>query len=183
MRVITGTARGRKLKTPAGRDVRPTTDMVKEAIFSILQNDLPGSRVLDVFAGSGQLGIEALSRGAKSAVFLDENREAVACIKENLQHTGLFAQGSVAFMDSIGFLKRGGQEFDIILLDPPYKKGILEEALPLALNVLAPKGVAVCETSKQEVLPEGNEHFKIYREYRYGQIKLTVYRDVRQETE
>lgn len=179
MRVITGTARGRKLKTPVGKDVRPTTDMVKEAIFSILHNDLPESRVLDLFAGSGQLGIEALSRGAKSATFIDENRESIACIKENLQHTGLFEQSSVALMDALSFLKRGGKEFDIIFLDPPYKKGILEEALPLALNILAPKGVAVCETDKNEVLPTGNEIFQIHKEYRYGKIKLTVYRDTR----
>ena len=178
MRVITGTARGRKLVTPPGKDVRPTTDMVKEAVFSILQNDVPGSRVLDLFAGSGQLGIEALSRGAISATFIDDSRESIACIKENLKTTGFSAQSSVAMMDSIGFLRRGGQKFDIILLDPPYKKGILDEALPLALEMLEPNGVAVCETDVREVLPEGNESFKIYREYRYGKIKLTVYRAV-----
>ncbi len=179
MRVITGTARGRKLVTPQGKEVRPTTDMVKEAIFSILTNDVPGSKVLDLFAGSGQLGIEAVSRGAVSAVFVDEKRESINCIKENLKNTGLSPQCSIVMTDSIGYLRRESQKFNIIILDPPYKQGIIDEVLPLALEHLEPNGVVVCETDVKEVLPEGNEDFKIFREYKYGKIKLTVYRDTR----
>ena len=131
MRVITGAARGRKLKTLEGDEIiRPTTDRVKEAMFSIVQFDIQGARVLDLFAGSGQLGIEALSRGAQSAVFVDNNKEAFETVKENLKTTGLYKDATVLNTDSISYIKNSKLKFDLIIIDPPYKKGICAEVLP-----------------------------------------------------
>ena len=113
MRVITGSARGRRLKTPDNYDIRPTTDNVKEAVFNILQFDVEGRKVLDLFAGTGQLGIEALSRGAASAVFIDHDRAAVQIVKDNLKTCGL--SGTVICGDALSFLKSGGR-FDFVLL-------------------------------------------------------------------
>ena len=118
MRVITGKARGVQLKTPEGDLTRPTADRVKEALFSIIQFDLPGARVLDLFGGTGQLGIEALSRGAKSAVFTDAREDACKLIRENLRRTKLEGQATVIRSDYLVYLKRCREKFDIILLDP-----------------------------------------------------------------
>ena len=120
MRVISGKARGVNLKTPTGMATRPTADRVKEAVFSIIQFDLPGASVLDLFGGTGQLGIEALSRGAKDAVFVDERDDACKLIKENLRRTKLEQQGQVIRSDYNAFLKSTSRKFDIIFLDPPY---------------------------------------------------------------
>ena len=120
MRVITGTARGRRLKTPENYDIRPTTDNVKESLFNIIQFDIEGRRVLDLFAGTGQLGIEALSRGAKSCVFVDESREAVRIVKENLKTCALSAP--VLQADALSYLRRG-ERFDLILWTRPTTRG------------------------------------------------------------
>lgn len=176
MRVITGSARGRKLAAPAGKDVRPTSDMAKGAMFNILQNEMEGSLVLDLFSGTGQLGIEALSRGAKQAVFVDLSRESIDVIKGNLQHTKLYPQAKVVHMDSLAFLKATSDQFDIALLDPPYGKQLVDQALPLLDKKMSPHGVILCETERKEELPRETEHFCIYREYNHGKAKLTVYR-------
>lgn len=176
MRVITGSARGRKLLSPTSSDIRPTSDMVKEAIFSILQNELEGAMVLDLFAGSGQLGIEALSRGARFAVFVDSSREAQEVIRNNLQTTRLAEQGRVAAMEYQAFLAGSKDTFDIALLDPPYQQGILDKALPLLIPRMSESGVIVCETDNKELLPQRVESFVRRREYRYGRKKLTLYR-------
>lgn len=176
MRVITGIARGMKLRTLEGTDVRPTTDQVKESIFSIIQFEVENARVLDLFAGCGQLGIEALSRGAHSVTFVDNSRSSVAVVKENLEHTKLAKNTIVKNEDSIGFLQMTRDTFDIAFLDPPYGKGLIEEALPLLAEKMSDSGVIVCETAANEQLPETAGKFSIYREYKYGKIKLTVYR-------
>lgn len=176
MRVITGSARGRRLNTLEGLDVRPTTDQVKEAMFSIIQFEVEGAMVLDLFAGSGQLGIEALSRGARFAVFVDQSRKAQEVIRENLQHTGLAKQSRVAAMDAIAFLQSTKETFDIALLDPPYRTDLIEKALPLLAEHMSPGGVILCETAKEETLPEEAGAFRKKKEYRYGKIKLTAYR-------
>ena len=116
MRVITGSARGRVLRTLEGEDVRPTTDRVKEAIFSIIQFEIEGRQVLDLFAGSGQLGIEALSRGAAYATFTDMNKDAVNIVKQNLLSTGLHRNSAVLQTDAITFLKNSKKKFDIIFI-------------------------------------------------------------------
>ena len=123
MRVITGSARGRKLKTLEGVDVRPTTDRVKEAVFSIVQFDVQGAAVLDLFAGSGQMGIEALSRGAKLAVFVDSSKRSLEVVRDNLKTTGLAPSSRVVTMDYKSFLAGTRDQFDIAFLDPPYHQG------------------------------------------------------------
>ncbi len=176
MRVITGTARGRKLAALEGVEVRPTTDMVKEAMFSILQFEIEGAVVLDLFAGSGQLGIEALSRGARLCVFVDCSRESQNITRQNLQHTGLAAASRVAAMDYAAFLRSTKEVFDIALLDPPYDKGLLPEALPLVAERMSPGGAILCESRVKEPLPEKVGAFCRKKSYRYGKIMLTLYR-------
>jgi len=176
MRVITGSARGRKLLAPDGMKVRPTSEMAKEAIFSILHFEVEQAFVLDLFAGSGQLGIEALSRGARFCVFVDQLRESQEVVRQNLQSTGLAANARVAAMDSLAFLSTTNDRFDIALLDPPYEQGLIERALPLLVPKMTEGGIIVCETAKNETLPEQVEDYKQYREYRYGKIKITTYR-------
>ncbi len=177
MRVITGSARGRKLKTLSGEDVRPTTDRVKEALFSIIQFELEGRRVLDLFAGSGQLGIEALSRGAASAVFVDAARASVQVVRENLEAVKLAQSAQVFQMDSLAFLAGSCGPFDLVFLDPPYGAGLLQKALPLAARRMAPGGVMICEAPLQEELPEQAEEYRLARRYPYGKISLAVYRE------
>lgn len=177
MRVITGLARGRKLATPEGMDVRPTTDKVKESIFNIIQFDLPGSRVLDLFAGSGQLGIEALSRGAAYCTFVDSSAYSLSFVNQNLEHTGLLNHGAtVKNEDSLGFLQRTKDTFDVVFLDPPYRKQIINQVLPLLEPHMSDHGVIVAETAKEEELPTECGSYALYREYNYGKIKLSLYR-------
>ena len=136
MRVIAGSARRLELKTPPGLDTRPTTDRIKETLFNILQPDLYGCRFLDLFAGSGQIGIEALSRGAAYAVFVDKDRTAVGCIRDNLMHTHLADQAEVVQTDAVSAIARmqGRQApFDMVFMDPPYRQG-LELPVLLALT-------------------------------------------------
>ena len=175
LRVITGTARGTRLAAPEGVDTRPTTDKVKEAIFSAIQFELEGVRFLDLFAGSGQMGIEALSRGAKSCVFVDSSRAAVRVIAENLQKTGLSAQASLLCTDAGQYLTRQTEKFDFIFLDPPYHQGIPQRLFGLLEPMLAKGGVVILETASDETPPEAPEFLHLYRQYRYGHILITIY--------
>ena len=177
MRVITGSARGRRLRTLEGESVRPTTDKVKEAMFSIIQFDIEGSCVLDMFCGCGQLGIEALSRGAKSAVFADISRSSITVTEENLENTGFRNCSKTVLGNSLEYLDRTSEVFDIAFLDPPYKAGIMEDAIDRVRLHMADDGIIVCETAAEEVLPEDIEGFTSKR-YKYGKIALTVYRKV-----
>ncbi len=186
MRVITGTARGRRLKELEGMETRPTTDRVKEGMFSILQFDIEGRRVLDLFAGTGQLGIECLSRGAASAVFVDRRADAVRLIRENLEATGLSAGARVVPGDSMAYLQSLQERFDLIFLDPPYDTGLLERALEhiMRFDILAPHGIIVAEHPAGRVLPAALPPYRLRRTYRYGRIGLSVYRrDANQNSE
>ncbi len=176
MRVITGTARGRRLKTLEGNDVRPTTDRVKEAVFSIIQFEVQSAKVLDLFAGSGQMGVEALSRGARLAVFVDHSKQSLEVVRENLKSTGLTAGSRVVTMDYKSFLLGCRDRFDIAFLDPPYRQGLLQEALPLVAACMEPGGVILCEHQKGEELPETVVDFKLQKQYNYGKITVTAYR-------
>lgn len=177
MRVITGSARGRRLKTLEGDDiVRPTTDRVKEAMFSIIQFELQDAAVLDLFAGSGQLGIEALSRGAASCVFVDKNKEAYETVRENLATTGLDSKATVMNADSITYIRNSRLKFDIIILDPPYNKGILDEVLPSVAACCNDNATIICESEFGEVLPDEAGDFVKHKEYKYSKIKLTTYK-------
>lgn len=156
--------------------------MAKEAIFSILQDELPEAAVLDLFAGSGQLGIEALSRGARRAVFVDRGRPALEAIRENLKTAGFENRGVVAGSDCMEYLRRCSDRFDIIIMDPPYGKDFIEEAVPLAAAVLYGSGCLVCETQRDEAMPAGaGNGFALFRQYRYGKSKITVYRQMQEE--
>lgn len=176
MRVITGSARGMTLKTLEGRDVRPTTDKVKEAVFSIIQFEIEGRRVLDLFAGSGQLGIEALSRGAQSAVFVDADKNAIKVVKENLAKTRLDSQASVFQTDSAAFLTMTDRVFDIAFLDPPYGTGLLQRALDKVGDRMAQGGLVICEHPFGEPLADEPNGLTKQKEYKYGKTAVTVYR-------
>lgn len=176
MRVITGSARGRRLQTLEGNDVRPTTDKVKEALFSIVQFELEGRRVLDLFAGSGQLGIEALSRGADSCVFVDASKKAIEVVRENLAATNLARLGSVIHGDSLRYLQTSRDRFDLAFLDPPYGTGTLQKALSLLPRLMKETGVIICESPKGEAVPETVGDFQVWRTYQYSKVTLTVYR-------
>lgn len=176
MRVITGEARGRKLVTLEGEDVRPTTDRVKEGMFNIIQFDLEGANVIDLFAGSGQLGIEALSRGAKHCTFIDSANRSVEVVKQNLKTIGFEKRASVFCGDAKMYIGLSKDNFDIALLDPPYNKNIIDAVLPSVAEKMTDYGVIICESALDEKLPETAGEFSIHREYRYGKIKLTAYR-------
>ena len=178
MRVITGKARGVQLKTPEGMLTRPTADRVKEALFSIINFDLPGAAVLDLFGGTGQLGIEALSRGANSAVFVDQREDACKIIRENLRRTKLESQGRVIRSDYLDYLRRSREKFDIILLDPPYAEVFLENALKCIteIDILKTDGIIVAERPVEKELPFEFEGFTRSKDYKYGKTLLTIYR-------
>lgn len=176
MRVITGTARGRKLLTLEGTDVRPTTDIVKEAMFSIIQFEIEGRRVLDLFGGCGQLSIEALSRGAASAVIVDSSKKSVDIIKKNLEATGFEKNAVVINSDAISFLSRRAEKYDIAFIDPPYSKGLMEMALEKISDVMNEGGVVICEAPFADEMPERAGTFALKKKYRYGKTGLFVYR-------
>ena len=178
MRVITGKARGVVLKTPDGMATRPTTDRVKEALFNIIQFEIPTARVLDLFGGTGQLGIEALSREAKSAVFVDEREEACRLIRENLKRTKLEQYARVIRSDYMAYLKTCKEKFDIILLDPPYAEVFLENSLKMIteIDILQSGGIIVAERPIGKELPWEFPGYSRSRDYKYGKTLITIYR-------
>ena len=179
MRVITGKARGVQLKTPEGMLTRPTADRVKEALFSIINFDLPGAAVLDLFGGTGQLGIEALSRGSAHCTFVEKRRDALVLLKENLKLTNLQDQARVVPGDALTFLTSCREKFDVILLDPPYHTDLMDKSIEsiLLFDILAEHGIMVCETASDRELPAlPEDKFEPGRSYRYGQIKLSIFR-------
>ena len=178
MRVITGKARGVQLKTPEGMLTRPTADRVKEALFSIINVDLPNAAVLDLFGGTGQLGIEALSRGARRAVFVDQQQKACELIKENLRRTRFTQQGTVVRGDYLEYLKRTKEKFDIILLDPPYAEIFLENALNCIaeIDILRDNGIIVTERPLEKALDVRMPGYSRSRDYKYGKTLVTLYR-------
>ena len=178
MRVITGKARGVQLKTPQGMQTRPTADRVKEALFSIINFDLPGASVLDLFGGTGQLGIEALSRDAKSAVFVDASADACQLIRENLKRAKLEGQGRVVRSDYMEYLNKCRERFDIIFLDPPYAEVFLENALKriTEIDILETNGIIVTERPLGKEIPWEFGGYTRSRDYKYGKTLLTIYR-------
>ncbi len=178
MRVVAGKARGTTLKTPEGMLTRPTTDRVKEALFSIIQFSLPGARVLDLFGGTGQLGIEALSRGASFAQFVDDSETACALIRENLRRTHFAQQAAVTRSDYLRFLESCKESYDIVLLDPPYAKIFLENALKklVEIDILRSGGIIVAERPAGKVLDLAFPGYTRSKDYKYGKTLLTLYR-------
>lgn len=178
MRVITGKAKGIVLKTPEGQLTRPTSDRVKEALFSIIQFEIPGAKVLDLFGGTGQLGIEALSRGAQSAVFVDAREDACRLIRDNLTRAKMGKEGHVICSDYLAYLKHCKEKFQIILLDPPYAEVFLENALKTIteIDILNSGGIIIAERPLGKELPWDFAGYTRSRDYKYGKTLLTVYR-------
>ena len=180
MRVITGSAGGRRLLELEGLETRPTTGRVKEGVFSALQFDIEGRRVLDLFAGTGQMGIECLSRGAASAVFVDQRKDAFEVVKKNLALTDLQDRAQVVCGNARDFVARACGGFDLVFLDPPYASGLLEELLERitapGFDILNPYGIIVAEHPAEKRLPAPPPLFRPLRTYRYGKIAVTLLR-------
>lgn len=176
MRVITGSAKGARLRSLDGNDVRPTAERVKEAVFSIIHFDIEGRRVLDLFGGCGQLGIEALSRGALCATFVDSSAESVKVINENLKSAHLSDGATVVKKDFSLFLSSSSDVFDIAFIDPPYHAGLYDTALSKTAEHMSDYGIIICEHPAVVSLPERVGDFSAVKDYRYGKIYITMYR-------
>ncbi len=177
MRVITGVIRGKRLKTVPGNDlVRPTTEKVKEAVFSSIQFDIEGRRILDLFAGCGQLGIEALSRGAKSCVFVDSSKISLGVVKENLKDTPFEECVKLINRDWSSYILNTTETFDIAFLDPPYNAGILEKALNAVADKMSDYGKVFCEHPNDISLPDSVCGMIKFKEYKFGRINVSAYK-------
>lgn len=176
MRVISGSARGMKLISPQGLDTRPTLDRVKEPLFSMLMPQLCGARVLDLFAGSGALGIEALSRGAESAVFVDISKEAQSCVRANLEKARLAAAGRFVMKDSLDYLRGCEEKFSLIFIDPPYSGGLYEKAMELIAErrLLSENGKIAVEWDGSLGEPYFPGCFVREKDRHYGRVHVTI---------
>ena len=176
MRVIAGFARGKVLCALPGEDVtRPTIDRVKEAMFSSVQFLVPGARVLDLFAGSGQLGIEALSRGAALCVFLDRDPQAVRVVTENCRAARVQDRARISCGDALNYLHTAREPFDLVFLDPPFSHGTLAQVLPLLSRSVAPGGVVLCDSELTAELPPQAGALRLAKQYKYGKILVSRY--------
>lgn len=176
MRIITGLRRGRRLTAPPGETVRPTPERVKEALFNILQFSIEGRSFLDLFAGTGQIGLEALSRGAARCTFVDSGKLSLPYLKKNIAAASFGESARVYEGDFAAFLAGNRERFDLAFLDPPYRTGLLQRALLAVPDHMAPGGTVICEHPSDESVPDGAGPFQKVRSYRYGKIMLTVYR-------
>lgn len=182
MRIITGKAKGIRLKTLDGENTRPTSERVKEAVFSMIQFDIEGRSVLDLFAGSGQMSLEALSRGALSAVLVDKSKEAIAIIKNNVNKTKLAESCTVVQADYMDFIRRSaGKAFDIIFLDPPYALDMYKPSLRAMLEygLLKPTSLIICESDSESVFGNDIElasKFEIEKQSKYSKTYITIFK-------
>ena len=181
LRVISGKARGLKLNTPKNQDVRPTTDRVKESLFNIINFDIMDSNVLDLFAGTGSLGIECLSRGANKCVFVDKSKESMAIVKSNIKKARVENESitmNIDFKSAILSLGNKGEKFNIIFMDPPYYKNMFEDALSMVdqNNLLEEDGVIVVEHDTKDSFPENIGRLYKSRDKKYGKTTLTFYK-------
>ncbi len=176
MRVITGEAKGRPLETLEGEDTRPTVSRVKEGIFSAIAFEITGRQVLDLFAGSGQMGIEALSRGARSCLFVDRNPKATAVIGRNLASTNLADRATVMGGEALSVLSRQTGPFDLVFLDPPYAANLLLPCLTALSDKVSAGGAVLCESDRDTPLPETVGALHLQRSYRYGRVVVRLYR-------
>ncbi len=175
MRVISGSARGTKLESLEGLSTRPTIDRVKEGIFSSIQFLVPGAKVLDLFAGSGQMGIECLSRGAQKAVFVDSNKDAVNIVIKNIKACNLFDKSRVVNMTAQDYLRTSKDEFDLIFLDPPYNMGILDEILEKVYQITAPGGIIIAESELGWKPATEIDGLEMVKQYKYGKVFVTKF--------
>ncbi len=178
MRIITGTARGLKLKTPRGRDVRPTSDRVKESVFGIIAARIPGAAVADLFAGTGNLGLEALSRGAAAVTFVDTSADSIALVRANADLARLTDRAELLRLDAAAAVERfarAGRTFDIVFCDPPYNKGLAAAIMDKidAAAIIRPGGTLIIEHSRHEQLPTDLVNLTINRTQRYGETLVS----------
>lgn len=181
LRIIAGIAGGQKLRTVEGTNTRPTADRVKESIFNILSPWVAGSDILDLFAGTGNLGIEALSREAHSAVFVDKDRGSISVIRDNLNHTGFASSSEVLAMEAaaaINMLKAENRRFDLIFMDPPYGRELVPQTLELLspTGILRENGIIAAEYDKKDKIPEQAGPFVLYRNRKYGDTMVSFYK-------
>ncbi|MFH1395004.1 MAG: 16S rRNA (guanine(966)-N(2))-methyltransferase RsmD [Candidatus Omnitrophota bacterium] len=180
MRIIGGEYKGRKIKQPKQLTVRPTKDRVREAVFNIIAGKVPDSGVLDLFAGSGAYGLEALSRGAKQAVFVEKNKKTVSVLKENIQMLELEGHTAVLAMDvkkGLEFIWQNGQKFDVIFCDPPYSKGIVKKTLNMInhYDILKPSGLMIIEHHRDESIPPSEGNVFVCKQKSYKNILISVF--------
>ncbi|MGN0732642.1 MAG: 16S rRNA (guanine(966)-N(2))-methyltransferase RsmD [Emergencia sp.] len=177
MRIITGEYRGRRLESPAGYDVRPTSDKVKEAVFNIIMNEVWDATCVDLFAGTGNLGLEALSRGAKKCYFGDNSRESINLIKNNVKMCRAEDKSVIIAGDYSKTLGRINEKVDIFFLDPPYKDGLYENCLEIidSLDLLSEEGIIVAEHGVRDYVPETVGNLEVVKERKYGKIMVTIY--------
>ena len=178
MRIISGISKGRRLATPKSQAIRPTSDRVKESIFNILGNLVDGKAVLDLFAGTGSLGIEALSRGAHKALFVEKGRQALRLIEKNLSQLGMNGRSEIlptSVSRAIGILKQRGESFDLILMDPPYEKGLIQETLVKLYShrIYHKDSILVVEHDRREPLPEVVEGWILTRQRKIGNTMIS----------
>ena len=190
MRIITGQARGIALKTLEGEATRPTAEKVKEAVFSAIQFDIEGRSFLDLFAGSGQMGLEALSRGASCATFIDASQDAIAIVKENAKKTGFFDASHFLASDYRNYIRKasGRDAFDIVFIDPPYAQRLAADAVErlLAASLLKPGATVITESEEEDIF-EGREslssHFTVLKRKKYGRSYITILQRIVTEDE
>ncbi len=184
MRIITGSAKGKRLITLEGDATRPTSDQIKEAMFSSIQFDIEGRRVLDLFAGCGQLGLEALSRGAASVMFIDSSADAIAVVKKNIAATGFSDRCRTLISDYRNYLRKAGGKtvpFDLVFLDPPYAMEACTDALVRLVKeeLLALGAIVVAECGEELLAPERAGRFEVLKSTRYGKktgIEILLFR-------
>lgn len=181
MRVISGKARGLKLNTPKNDDVRPTTDRVKESLFNMINSYIMDSNILDLFAGTGSLGIECLSRGAKNCVFVDISKESIAIVKSNIKKARVENESTVInadFKDAVSRLKVQKNKFDVIFMDPPYYKDMFVDALEKIddADLLNEDGLIIVEHDTKDVFPEKIARLEKSKDKKYGNTTLTFYK-------
>jgi 16S rRNA (guanine(966)-N(2))-methyltransferase RsmD len=180
MRIIAGEFRGRRIKGPESEKVRPTKDRIREAVFNVIAGEVPGSRVLDLFAGSGAYGLEALSRGAGKAIFVEGGREFSAVIKENIKSLGVEARAKIITKDvfkSLEEVKKEKESFDLVFSDPPYSKGMAKKTL-IKINhydILNHSGLLIIEHNIDERLPENEGAVSVFKRKTYGKTVISIY--------
>ena len=184
LRIITGTAKGKKLKTLEGEATRPTSERIKEAVFSAIQFDVEDRRVLDLFAGSGQMGLEALSRGAESCMFIDSAREAIDIVKENARATGFFDKCKYLVSDYRNYIRKasGREGFDLVFIDPPYAMQCSLDAAKRLLEsgLLRNGAIVVLESGEEEIDLTELSSFEVIKSTHYGKksfINILLYKE------
>lgn len=180
MRIITGIAKGRKITAPEGMDTRPTSDRVKESLFNIISKKIYGARVLDMFSGTGNLGLEAISRGAEWCTFIEKNNATYKILLENIDNLGFKEKCDLYNRDAFDVLEMLGKKsdkYDIIFLDPPYSKGLVEKAIMgiSEKSLMDDEGIIMSEYDENDIIPEDINGIKIYRTEKYGRTKISFW--------